>query len=144
MPQQDPDQNASVSRMPKAHKLTKNLLTHAARNDMGTEDYFGGAWCFGGAPEPTTTDPYSTPFLGYLLYRNEPGEVPQHGLYRWHVLDPIRFKKDLTATVQALGWWPNGKYEPFTDDISSAGYWYQTEPYGPFPELPPVHERWSR
>jgi len=103
----------------------------------GTEDYFGGAWGFGG-------ETYSTPFLGYPLYRKEPGEVPRHGLYRWHVLDPIRFKRGLKTTIQALGWWPNGKFEPLTDDIASVGYWYQVEPHAPFLELPPVHERWSR
>jgi len=50
----------------------------------GTEDYFGGAWCFG--------ETYSTAFLGYPLCRKEPGEVPKHGAYRWHVMDPIRFR----------------------------------------------------
>ena len=110
----------------------------------GTEDYFGGAWCFGGGEDPTDTQTYSTPFLGYPLYRNEVGEVPRHGLYRWHVMDPVRFKQDLQVTVQALGWWPNGKFEPLTDDIASVAYWYQTEPHTPFPEIPPVHERWSR
>ncbi len=103
----------------------------------GTEDYFCGAWGFGG-------ETYSTPFLGYPLYRKEPGETPRHGLYRWHVLDPIRFKQELKVTIQALGWWPNGKFEPLTDDIASVVYWYQTEPHASFPEFPPVHERWSR
>jgi len=90
------------------------------------------------------TETYSTPFLGYPLYRNEPGEAPRHGLYRWHVLDPVRFKQDLKVTVQALGWWPNRKFEPLTDDIASVAYWYQAGPHAPFPELPPVHGRWSR
>jgi hypothetical protein len=103
----------------------------------GTEDYFCGAWGFGG-------ETYSTPYLGYPLYRKEPGEVPMHGLYRWHVMDPIRFKQNLKVTIQALGWWPNGKFEPLTDDIASVAYWYQAEPHAAFPAFPPVHERWSR
>ncbi len=103
----------------------------------GTEDYFCGAWGFGG-------EPYSTPFLGYPLYHKPEGEVPRHGLYRWHILDPIRFKEDLKVTIQALGWWPNRKFEPLTDDIASVAYWYQAEPHVPFPEFPPVHERWTR
>jgi len=113
----------------------------------GTEDYFGGAWCFGagrGGRNPSATETYSTPFLGYPLHRKEPGEVPRHGLYRWHMLDPVRFKQDLKVTIQALGWWPNRKFEPLTDDIASVGYWYQAEPHAPFPELPAIHERWSR
>jgi hypothetical protein len=103
----------------------------------GTEDYVGGAWCFDGQT-------YSTPFLGYPLFRKEPGEVPRHALYRWHVLDPIRFKRDLKVTIQALGWWPDHTFQPLTDDIASLACWYQAEPHAPFPALPPVHERWSR
>ena len=94
----------------------------------GTEDYFGGAWGFG--------DTFSTPFLGYPLWRREPGEVPKHGLYRWHVMDPIRFSTKLRVTIQALGWWPNHKFQPLADDIASVGIWYQSEPHGPFPALP--------
>jgi len=102
----------------------------------GTEDYFGGAWCFG--------DTYSTAFLGYPLRQREGGCVPKHGLYRWHIMDPIRFDQDLKVTIQELGWWPNGKFQPLTDDISSTGYWYQFEPHAPFPQMPPAHERWTR
>ena len=100
----------------------------------GTEDYFGGAWCFG--------DTFSTPFLGYPLWHKEAGSVPKHGLYRWHIPDPIRFRRDLRVTVQALGWWPDGKFEPLTDDIASTAYWYQTEPHAPFPTLPSLPARW--
>ncbi|MBM3188115.1 MAG: DUF2961 domain-containing protein [Chloroflexi bacterium] len=103
----------------------------------GTEDYFGGAWGFGG-------ETYSTAFLGYPLYRKEPGEVPQHGLYRWHIMDPIRFQKDLKVTMQALGWWLERKFEPLTDDIASVAYWYQGEPHAPFPQLPDLAGRWAR
>jgi len=102
----------------------------------GTEDYFGGAWGFG--------DTFSTAFLGYPLWQKEEGKVPKHGLYRWHIMDPIRFDEDLRVTMQELGWWPNRCYEPLTDDVSSVGYWYQLEPHAAFPEMPPVHERWSR
>ncbi len=103
----------------------------------GTEDYFGGAWCFGG-------ETFSTAFLGYPLYRRESGEVPRHALYRWHILDPIRFRSDLKVTIQALGWYPDRKFQPLTDDIASVAYWYQTEPHASFPRLPSVEERWSR
>ena len=94
----------------------------------GTEDYFGGAWAFG--------DTYSTPFLGYPLWTREPGEVPKHGLYRWHVLDPIRFQDELRVTIQALGWYPDRLYQPLTDKLASVAYWYQSEPHGAFPVLP--------
>ncbi|MGQ9486983.1 MAG: glycoside hydrolase family 172 protein [Armatimonadota bacterium] len=102
----------------------------------GTEDYFCGAWGFG--------ETFNAPFTGYPLWRKEPGTVPKHGLYRWHIMDPIRFKQSLKVTIQALGWWPNGKFQPLTDDIASVAYWYQTEPHASFPTMPPIHERWSR
>jgi hypothetical protein len=102
----------------------------------GTEDYFGGAWGFG--------ETFSTAFLGYPQWLREPGMAPKHGLYRWHVLDPIRFHQDLRVTVQALGWWPGGVYEPLTDDIASVGYWYQHEPHAAFPPLPGRRARHPR
>jgi len=102
----------------------------------GTEDYFGGAWGFG--------DTYSTAFLGYPFWHKAEGEVPKHGLYRWHIMDPVHFHKDLSVTIQDLGWWPNGKFQPNTDDIASVAYWYQTEPHGEFPELRRLEERFPR
>jgi len=108
----------------------------------GTEDYFGGAWGFCG-PDGRE-EPYSTPFLGLPLVRQVANEVPKYGMYRWHIMDPIRFSKNLRVTIQALGWWPNGKFQPLTEDIASTAYWYQTEPHADFPTLPPVEHRWPR
>jgi len=104
----------------------------------GTEDYVGGAWCFADRT-------YSKAFLGYPLRHAEPGQIIKHGLYRWHVPDPIRFKSDLKVTIQDLGFTPQPTgYEPLTDDISSVAYWYQREPHAPFPPLPPARARWPR
>ena len=58
------------------------------------------------------------------------------GLYRWHVMDPIRFEENLSVTIQALGWRSGGRYLPLQDDLASVAYWYQTLPTAPFPELP--------
>ena len=94
----------------------------------GTEDYFGGAWGFGAN--------FSAPFLGYPLGDSkwEPGT--RHGLYRFHVMDPIRFEKNIRLTMQALGWRSYGRFLPLQDDISSVAYWYQTHPAKAFPRLP--------
>jgi len=109
----------------------------------GTEDYFTGAWGFDGPPgKPEQA--FTGPFAGQPLCRLEPNEVPRHGLYRWHVLDPVRFSRDLAVTIQALGWWPDGTFQPLQDDIASVGYWYQAEPHAAFPALPPRHLRWPR
>lgn len=115
----------------------------------GTEDYFGGAWGFVMDHErdmrPTT---YSTAYLGYPQAVYEPTakrgqRVPCHGLYRWHVPDPVRFAEDLRVTVQALGWWPNGKFQPLTDDIASTAFFY-LDRAAEAPVLPSVEERFAR
>jgi len=96
--------------------------------DNGTEDYFGGAWCFYGPEGKEQT--FNSNFLGLPLADYGNGQGPRRfSLYRWHLLDSIGFQHDLKVTVQALGWWPNGKYEPLTDDIASTAYWYQAEPH---------------
>jgi len=105
----------------------------------GLEDYFGGAWGF---DDPSR--PFSTAFLGMPLCRRVAPEVPKHGLYRWHVLDPIRFERDIRVTIQALGWWPDGSYQPLQDDVASVGYWYQAEPHAPFPAMLTPELRWPR
>jgi hypothetical protein len=112
--------------------------------DNGTEDYFGGAWGFhanGSADEQE----FSTPFVGMPLARLGDPQGPRlFSLYRWHLLDSVGFAEDLRVTVQALGWWPHGRYQPLTDDIASVAYWYQREPHVAFPPLPVIAERWSR
>jgi len=90
----------------------------------GTEDYFGGAWCFG--------ENYSAPFLGYPLGSSDGKAGTRHGLYRFHIMDPIRFASDLRVTMQAIGWRSEGRYLPLQDDIASVAYWYQAEPHRSF------------
>ncbi|MFD1676555.1 glycoside hydrolase family 172 protein [Alicyclobacillus fodiniaquatilis] len=103
----------------------------------GTEDYFGGAWNF--EHPHGQYGQYSTAYLGLPqiikpdgLYRSQ----QRFGMYRWHVMDPIRFEEDLKVTIQALGWRSGGRYLPLQDDIASVSFWYQTEPHAPFPSLP--------
>ena len=61
-------------------------------------------------------------------------------MYRWHVMDPIRFDEDLRVTIQALGWRiAAGRYLPLQDDIASTAFWYQTEPHAAFPALPTLN-----
>lgn len=93
----------------------------------GTEDYFGGAWCFGAN--------YSAPFMGYQKVSGE-DVGSRMTMYRFHTPDPVYFRKRLRVTMQALGWRKEGRYLPLRDDISSVVYWYQTSPHARFPELP--------
>jgi hypothetical protein len=102
----------------------------------GTEDYFCGSYGF-----PET---YSTAYVGNTLKHAGIEGPPKWSLYRWHLMDPIFFKNDLRVTIQALGWWPNRKYQPLADDIASVAYWYQQEPHVPFPTFPALAQRWPR
>ena len=100
----------------------------------GTEDYFGGAWAFV-APNGKNYGAYSSPYLGF--HQVITGDAlfnanTRFGMYRWHVMDPIRFEEDLRITVQALGWRSGGRYLPLQDDIASVAYWYQAEPHVSF------------
>ncbi len=112
----------------------------------GTEDYFGGSYCFKVNKENPKEfikgkyTEYTTPYAGLPQIIRPDGEFranTRFGLYRWHIMDPVRFEKDLKVTVQALGWRNDiKKYLPLQDDISSVAYWYQTEPHAAFPKLP--------
>jgi hypothetical protein len=108
----------------------------------GTEDYFGGSYNF----ENRLTKQYqefTTPYSGLPLVIRPDGvyqSQQRFSLYRWHITDPIRFERDLKVTIQALGWRSGGRYLPLQDDISSVGFWYQREPHGAFPVLPPKDE----
>jgi hypothetical protein len=115
----------------------------------GTEDYFCGAYNFdpGGFKKAAGQD--GAP--GYVEFTTAYAGLPQvirpdgvyrsqqrFGMYRWHIMDPIRFETDLKVTIQALGWRTHRKrqYLPLQDDIASVAFWYQTLPTPKFPPLP--------
>lgn len=104
----------------------------------GTEDYFCGSYNF----ENRATKQYqefNTPYAGMPMVVRPDGvynSQQRFSLYRWHIMDPIRFENDLRVTIQALGWRADGRYLPLQDDIASVAFWYQTLPAVRFPELP--------
>jgi hypothetical protein len=106
----------------------------------GTEDYFGGAWDFE-QPQGQYCA-FSAPFQGLPQVIQPDGlyvSQQRFGMYRWHIMDPIRFQRDVRVTIQDLGWRSalegKGRYLPRQDDMSSVAYWYQREPHGEFPAL---------
>lgn len=104
----------------------------------GTEDYFCGSYNF----ENKRTRQYqefSTAYAGlHQVLRPDGlyGSQMRFGMYRWHIMDPIRFDKELKVTIQDLGWKSGGRYLPQHSDIITVAYWYQTEPHKKFPKLP--------
>jgi len=104
----------------------------------GTEDYFCGSYDFEDPFGHNRYVSFSTPYTGFHeagrdeLYKCQ----KRFGLYRWHIMDPIRFENDVRVTIQALGWREGGRYLPLQDDIASVAFWYQTLPTVKFSELP--------
>jgi hypothetical protein len=92
----------------------------------GSEDYFCESYglragCF--------------PYFGVTLL-----EEPFTTAYRWHVPDPVAFKKSLRFQIEHGNGSPpfrSGNY------YYSVAYWYQTEPHAPFPTLPAPQQRVS-
>lgn len=120
----------------------------------GAEDYFGGAWSFGGkdAQGSTVEETFSTPYMGYPFYsrdddyRNDFFNTecpPMRAFYRFHIPDPILFDMDLRVTMQQIGANEQGLFER-QDDVSSVAYWYQTEPHNVFEPLVPAISRHPR
>jgi hypothetical protein len=95
----------------------------------GTEEVFGGGAC--------PCSEYSGPYSGYHLIENE-NFTGKNGMYRWYILDPIKFKKSVSMSIE------HGHANNFENDYTSVVYWYQTEPHKPFTALPKVEDRIPR
>jgi hypothetical protein len=97
-------------------------------NGTGTEDYYNGAWDFGGQPfanlhqgAPSIVDPERT--------------GGRYCLYRWHIESPIAFEESIRVTIE------HGTANNRSDNFYSTAYWYQTEPHAAYPALPAPSER---
>jgi len=107
-------------------------------NGTGAEDYFCGSYNFENK-KTKKYEEYSTAYAGLHQVIRPDGlynAQQRFGMYRWHIMDPIRFNRELKITIQDLGWRSEGRYLPQQSDISSVVYWYQTEPHAAFPKLP--------
>lgn len=93
----------------------------------GSEDYFLGAWDFGG--KPFSYQLYGAPIVGDELAGS------RSSVYRFHLDSPIPFTKSFKATIE------HGNANDRSDNYYSVAYWYQAEPHDPFPPLPPVEQR---
>ena len=105
-------------------------------NGTGTEDYFCGSYDF---EVNGKYQEFSTAYAGMHQVIRPDGlytSQQRFGLYRWHIMDPIRFEKGLKVTLQDLGWKSNGTYLVQKSDMSATVFWYQTEPHHGFPKLP--------
>jgi hypothetical protein len=86
----------------------------------GTEDYFSSGWYY-------DTGEYGAPYHGVTV-KDDSGRI---NTYRWHIEDPIPFKKSFKFDIEHGG----------TNDMpgveyTAVAYWYQSHPRSPFPALP--------
>ncbi|MBW4045260.1 glycoside hydrolase family 172 protein [Acidipila rosea] len=92
----------------------------------GAEDYFLGAWGFGG---PSDLMLHGAPVVGKELAGG------RSSVYRFHLDSPIPFTKSFKATIE------HGNANHRSDNFYSVAYWYQAEPHMAFPPLPDVDDR---
>ena len=90
----------------------------------GSEDYFCHAWGM---------HPHGFPYAGTSLHEHSDAHPGRHKCtsYRFHIEDPVIFTSSLRVTIE------HGHANLQNNDYSSTAYWYQSEPHGPFPALPP-------
>jgi len=91
----------------------------------GSEDYVGLSWGI-----------QQTPFWynGCLLDQSH-----FIAMYRWHLPDPISWKKQCRITIQQIAW--NEGLTETQDDWSAATFWYEPIPSAPLPTMPDVTAR---
>jgi len=90
----------------------------------GTEDYFLSAWGLKTA---------STPYFGVPTFDFR-GIGGHTSAYRWHIADPIVFKKGIKVTFEHMGWmspdenpdYKSTSWNEREDDYASVAFWYQT------------------
>jgi hypothetical protein len=96
-------------------------------NGTGSEDYFLGAWDFGG--HAFSYGLFGAPVTGQEKVGG------RWSLYRFHLDSPIPFTQSLRATIE------HGHANHRSDNFFSVAYWYQTEPHAAFAALPPLEQR---
>lgn len=104
-----------------------------SHHGTGTEDYFNQSWC------PST--PYAHPYFGTARAPGYGNNSPKFGwlgrthCYRFHIEDPIRFKKSLRVSIE------HGHANCLTLELATVAYWYQKLPSAKLPPLPSAKDR---
>jgi hypothetical protein len=109
-------------------------------NGTGSEDYFLGAWCYGGCGLSPFGD--SRPTFAFQRYGNPINGGDMRGsrwtVYRFHLDSPVPFEKYFKMTIE------HGQANHRSDNYYSVAYWYQVGPHRKRQPLPPVKERVPR
>ena len=101
----------------------------------GLEDYVLQSWGLQRTPHL---------YAGTIMHDPQPEEnynrPGMYAVYRWHIKDPIYWKKDIRVTIQQLGWSPTTLVER-PDDYTSTTFWYEPIPSSKLPQMPDYKAR---
>ena len=103
----------------------------------GTEDYFNEAW---------NMRVHSGLYTGCTVFEPRAPDA-RVSAYRWHIADPILFKKSLKFQIERRGFVMNSRGEVVSpsasrpDYWSSVSFWYQDTIAEPWCEFPPYKDR---
>ena len=138
--------------------------TYPTQHSTGSEDYFGGAWAFHQRNDlgHASAQCFQTLYVGYPWQSKrdhtrdffQTGDanpvhgfgddaLPVHGLYRWHLPDPVAFHEEIKVTFQQMGNDDIRLYER-QDDIATVAYWYQSPGNNQNPKFPNQQQRLPR
>ena len=98
----------------------------------GSEDYFNGAWDFGGRDGAVQ---FAHKYNGAPLMQSPERTGGRYCLYRFHGDNPVTFTRYMKHTME------HGHANDRADNFYSVCYWYQSEPYTDFPVLPAAEAR---
>lgn len=85
----------------------------------GSEDYFGMAW---GVRRWFQSPYFGTSYHRWNLDEPEMAHYGKFSLYRWHLPDPIPFKKSIRVTIE------HGHNNDAANQYASVAYWYALNP----------------
>lgn len=107
----------------------------------GSEDYFCGAWNFGGAFGVGHS--FYTDYFGVPYY--DPGEKQgiYNTCYRWHILDPVPFTTSLRFDLEHGKNGSDDVRSPLPNNYSTVAFYYVDHANGDGKPLPELHQRIS-
>ena len=108
----------------------------------GSEDYFCGAWNFGGAMKQGKS--FYTSYFGVPLYEEGEKRGIRNTCYRWHIVDPVPFKTSLKFDLEHGKNGSDNVRTPASNNYSTVAFYYVDHAQQDGPNLPNLTARESR
>jgi hypothetical protein len=108
----------------------------------GSEDYFCGAWNFGGAMKEGRS--FYTDYFGVPLYDSGEKRGIRNTCYRWHVLDPVPFTSSLKFALEHGKNGSDNVRTPSPNNYSTVAFYYVDHTAADGTPLPGLAQRDSQ